>query len=324
MKNNKTGFTKIPHGVLESLLVCGLNKRELNAVLLILRLSYGCQRTWARVIQADLDVVGIGDSHAKEILEGLLSKTVLVQNEKTKELKINETIIPSNPTKDVSLRLDKLSHLIGKNLPRKTSQNGNSSVTKTVSIKLPKQEASSYQNSNTDPLPKEEDSASENPSTGEPKDIIKEKIINTVKESNGNEKTSNKEKPKVNTDPLPGSTPKGFTTPNQIFDISRFSVEKGSAPAEPSDGRYPYEVDPLTFTPTNNLEAEALRAWKKLEPDRPQSFRPTYLRAVSWGLPEGLFGQFASEVAQDPNARKRGALFLHRVIKWKNEHDKQK
>ncbi|MEN9407086.1 MAG: hypothetical protein RLZZ455_302, partial [Candidatus Parcubacteria bacterium] len=126
-----------------------------------------------------------------------------------------------------------------------------------------------------------------------------------------------------NTNPLPGSTPKGFTDPIQLPDISRFSIVKGSAKTEQTE-RYPYEVDPKTFEPTNSLEAEALRTWERLEPDRPQSFRPTYLRAVSWGLPEALFGQYASEIEQDPNVGKRGAIFLSRAIKWKAENEKKK
>ena len=322
MKKNK-GFTHIPHVALDSLLVLGLNKREVNTILLIIRLTYGCHRTWARLIQADLEVVGVGSSHAKETLAALLSKTLILQNAKTKEFKLNEEILASILTETVSFRLDKLAHLIGRNLPRKTSQNGNTNVTEMVSSKLPKQEVSSSQNSNIDSLPKQENLASENPTSAESKDIVKEKIINTVKESNGNKNSSNKEKTQGNTNPLPDSKPKGFTTPGQLLDPSRFSIGKGSAKTEPLE-RYPYGLDPGTFEPTSSIEAEALRTWKRLEPDKPNSFRPTYLQAIIWGLPEGKFGEFASDIEQDPKAINRGALFLTKALKWRNENEKKK
>lgn len=172
------GFLKTPHELLQALLVVSLTGRQLKACLLIYRLSKGCQEEWAKVIPADFKAIGIGDSHIKEVLGILSSEAILIQNEKTKELKLNTTRILSFAEKEYPARLEKIRELIHKQLRKKTYQKGNIDIPEMVSENLPKEETTTYQNSNPQPLPKREASASYNKDFSTPKDILKT-VINS-------------------------------------------------------------------------------------------------------------------------------------------------
>jgi len=79
----KEAFVMFNHSLYHALLIDALTMRELKTALLILRLTIGCQKKWAEVIQADFMIIGIKASHAKEILTRMLDKHLLLQNEKT-------------------------------------------------------------------------------------------------------------------------------------------------------------------------------------------------------------------------------------------------
>lgn len=75
-------------------------------------------------------------------------------------------------------------------------------------------------------------------------------------------------------------------------------------------------IYPDKFDPSNSTEFAAKEVWRRLEPNKPQAFMPTYLSAVKKGLPEGLFYQFASEIEQDPNIDNPGKVFNSKVKTW--------
>jgi len=63
------------------LLCLDLSKRDLNILLLVVRLTYGCPgHRWARLKQVDLATVGIGPTHASDCLQSLLARNLLVQH----------------------------------------------------------------------------------------------------------------------------------------------------------------------------------------------------------------------------------------------------
>lgn len=72
-------------------------------------------------------------------------------------------------------------------------------------------------------------------------------------------------------------------------------------------------ISPKTFDPQSNEELQALETWKRLEPDNLFAFYPTYLSAVKKGLPAHKFGEFASEIEQDPSIKNRGSVFNKKV-----------
>jgi len=172
--SNKEGFTKLPHYTLDALISNGLNKRELALALLIVRLTTGCNRDWGLLRQADLVVIGVKAQHAKEVLTDALRKGILVQNGKSKEYKLGD--FHKGVDKSAT---QKLSHLVGKQLHSKTSQNGNDKLPKMGSSKLPNKEVGASQNGNSDGFPKRELSRLETPDIQRPKDSDKDKPINT-------------------------------------------------------------------------------------------------------------------------------------------------
>lgn len=188
------GFLKIPHELLHALLVIGLTGRELKVCSLIYRLSKGCQKEWTKIIPADFKAIGIGDSHIKEILKVLSLEIILIQNEKTKELKLNTSKILSIAERKYPDRLERISDLIHKQLKKRTYQKGNIGIPKMVGENLPKEEITTYQNSNPQPLPKREISALYSKGFSTPKDILNT-IINSDKYKIADKNLSTKEDP---------------------------------------------------------------------------------------------------------------------------------
>lgn len=186
------GFLKTPNDLLHALLATSLTERKLKVCLLIYRLSKGCQKEWAKIIPADFKAIGIGDSHIKEVLEALFSEAILVQNEKTKDLKLNTIRILSLAEEKYPARLEKIGDLIHKQLRKKTYQKSNADIPKVVSKNLPKEEDTAYQKSNLQPLPKREISASHSKDFSIPKDILNT-IINSDKYRIADKNLSTKE-----------------------------------------------------------------------------------------------------------------------------------
>lgn len=185
----QSGFTGIPHSVLDGLVLMGLSKREMVLSLLVARLTYGCHRQWAALKQADLVVIGVSASHAKEVISTATANGALVQNGKTGEYKLGELYVGETAN---SQRLRKL---IGKHIAPSASQNSNPKVTEQVTDNLPKKEDATSQNGNPNDFPKRELSRSDKGIVPQPKDSDKDKYKETDKDS----PIANKKYPNPNT-----------------------------------------------------------------------------------------------------------------------------
>jgi hypothetical protein len=179
-ENEKTNlgyqFVPLPNDILELLLTNGLKMREWAFVLLVARLTYGCKYVkWAKIKFCDLGILNIGQSHAKEIVESVLAKKIVIRNEKTKKYQINEDYIRSELPKTVTSQREKLAKLVGKQLNSNTSQNGNENVTDLVTNAFPKEKDIDSQNGNYNLLPKQEDSNSDSDGFSSTKDILIDK-----------------------------------------------------------------------------------------------------------------------------------------------------
>jgi phage replication O-like protein O len=175
-EKSQKGFLKIPNDLLQALLVINLTGREFKVCFLIYRLSQGCQKEWAKVIPANFKSIGIGDSHIKGVLDVLSSKVILIQNEKTKEFKLNTSTILCLSEGKYPDRLEKIGDLIHKQLQKKIHQKGNTDIPEMVSKVLPKREVTTYQKSSPQSLPKREVLASGSKGFSTPKDILKRSI----------------------------------------------------------------------------------------------------------------------------------------------------
>lgn len=170
------GFTKFPHTVLERLLLGQLSKRELILVLLIARLTFGCHKEWAKIIQADLSAIGIRPNHARSIIASSLEKRLILQNQKTKQYKLGSFDLTS-----AAGDAERLKKLVGKQLIDKSSYNGNSDIPIQGTDGLLNQEHASSYNGNARTFLEGEIIRSDNASAVEPKDNDKDKFIQNVK-----------------------------------------------------------------------------------------------------------------------------------------------
>lgn len=187
------GFIQVPHAINNVLLVLDLTSRQRRALELIIRLTFGCHKKWAKLSLADLQTVNILPSHARETIESLLLKKLINQNGRTKEYQLNEKHLLTDVTKMVSFSLQRLSKLVGKQLGG-GYQNGNEEVTESETQGLPKKEDDAYQNSNNDPLPDEEVLASPQHDFASLKDRLnkikerdKDKYESKIKKSHNNQ-----------------------------------------------------------------------------------------------------------------------------------------
>ncbi|AQS60268.1 replication protein [Desulforamulus ferrireducens] len=73
-------FTRISNELFEAIILAGFKKRQLNIILLVIRLSYGCGRKYAVLRQADFQVIGIDKSDIKKELLLLVECGVLTVN----------------------------------------------------------------------------------------------------------------------------------------------------------------------------------------------------------------------------------------------------
>jgi len=71
-------FTRISNELLEAILLSNFTKRQLNIILLVIRLTYGCGRKYAVLRKSDFEVAGIDKSDIKRELDLLVRSGVLI------------------------------------------------------------------------------------------------------------------------------------------------------------------------------------------------------------------------------------------------------
>lgn len=182
------GFSRIPHTLFNVLLLLELTSRERRVIELILRLTYGCLgQRWARFSLSDLQVVGIGKNHAREVIDGLLQKQFILKHDKTKAYRLNNEYFISEVTKSGTFKIERLAELVGRQLRRNWIQNRNQEVPETGTNPLPKEELDSSLSGNSKRFPNREHLALDNHFFEESKDnlnIIKNSDIDRVAVNN--------------------------------------------------------------------------------------------------------------------------------------------
>lgn len=184
MENFDKGFTQLPHSIGNILPLINLTGRGYKVIDIVIRLTYGCNRRWAKLKQHDLQIVDIAPNHAKEVLTSLLNNRIIIKNGNKKEYRLNEEYITSTFTQKVENKLAGLRELVGKQLAKETYRNGNNILPEKGSFNLPNREVTTSQNSNKNGLPKREILASEEHNFSTPKDILnKSKYIDKKKDN---------------------------------------------------------------------------------------------------------------------------------------------
>jgi len=78
MANPQPGeFTRLANQLLEAIILTNFTKRQLNIILLVIRLSYGCGRSYAVLRQADFKAIGLDKSDINKELQLLVQRGVL-------------------------------------------------------------------------------------------------------------------------------------------------------------------------------------------------------------------------------------------------------
>ena len=125
------GFTKIDNRILERLITSDLMKRQIKIILLILRLSAGCQKSYALLEKKDFRIAGIDRKHIKREIEKLCSLKILNLDSERKIYWINDAREWKVKRKDVTKIVKKnlnFSHFWGQDLHRECERE----VTKNV------------------------------------------------------------------------------------------------------------------------------------------------------------------------------------------------
>lgn len=200
--NFSKGHTQIPHWLFHCLLLLDLSERDWKVTMLLIRLTLGCQKKWAKLQQCDLKAVGITENHAKEVLIRLLDAKIIVLNEKVNAYAVNEELPNLG-----SLHYEPLRALVTKQLVKtETSQNGNHKLPEMGSSTFPQKEEPTSQNGKITHFPNRELSISDNKGFTTPKDILKiEKYSDTYSLAVNN----------TSQDGFQIITPKGFQPSNE-------------------------------------------------------------------------------------------------------------
>lgn len=126
-KNSKTsdGFTAISNSIYQQLLQRDFTKRQLSVLLMILRLSYGCQRSNAYIPKlVSFGLCGVGKTNITEVLNSLVKHKVLFWDKRESTFEINQNVQDWDIEKVGSWEDEGFQKLLRQNLER-SSQNDN-------------------------------------------------------------------------------------------------------------------------------------------------------------------------------------------------------
>ena len=130
---------RVAHSINEAIMMRDFSKRQRKILDLILRLSWGCNKKYAKIPrQKDFEIVGIGEGHIKvELIWLAQSRIITIDGDK---FSFNKDFDQWQVSRVRPFTPDKLTELVSLNL------NGHyPELTETVSPNLPKQEETTYQ-----------------------------------------------------------------------------------------------------------------------------------------------------------------------------------
>ena len=88
----KVKFTRVPNSILTTLITRDFTKRQVKIVLLVLRLTYGCQVPWAFYEKKYFGIAGLHRSAIGAELKRLCDIRVLDMNEEMKTVRVNPRV----------------------------------------------------------------------------------------------------------------------------------------------------------------------------------------------------------------------------------------
>lgn len=122
-KDKNPPYTGIPNEIFNKIITTRLTARELKVIYLIIRFTYGCHKEKVFLLQKDFLAAGLIETKIKKIINGLITKKILLQN--NKNYSINTDV--ENWAEKQSGSMELLTNLVGRTLSKrkvKTYQNG--------------------------------------------------------------------------------------------------------------------------------------------------------------------------------------------------------
>ncbi len=108
----KVKFTRVPNSILTALITRDLTKRQVKIVLLILRLTYGCQVPWAFYEKKYFRVAGLHRGAIGHELRQLVELRVLDMDEERKTIRVNPHIEAWQRSRNGNIDADSVPDLI--------------------------------------------------------------------------------------------------------------------------------------------------------------------------------------------------------------------
>ncbi|WP_027365088.1 replication protein [Desulfotruncus alcoholivorax] len=114
-------FTRISNELFEAIILSNFKKRQLNIILLVIRLSYGCGHKYAILRQADFQLIGIDKSDIKKELNLLVESGVLSISLTGERITLNKDYERWSIPRAQPGGQDKFKQLLARNLMVKTT-----------------------------------------------------------------------------------------------------------------------------------------------------------------------------------------------------------
>lgn len=171
----KQGYTKQDNKLFDRIITSQFSARELRLLMLVYRMSTGCQKESLRLkFWNDLQVIGIGRTHYKNIISHLKESNVLIVDWNEKELRLNTDFDSWKMSICRGYTKDRLNAMLSDNLP---SRNVTKEVTNEDDSSKP-DDSKCYQRGNTN-VTKEvtppADETNDSNDSERPKESIKER-----------------------------------------------------------------------------------------------------------------------------------------------------
>lgn len=108
----KVKFTRVPNSILTTLITRDLTKRQVKIILLVIRLTYGCQVPWAFYEKRYFQVAGLHRGAIGRELTMLREMRVLDMNKEMKTVRINPRVEAWQCSRNENIDADSVPDLI--------------------------------------------------------------------------------------------------------------------------------------------------------------------------------------------------------------------
>jgi phage replication O-like protein O len=108
----KVKFTRVPNSILTALITLDFTKRQVKIILLVLRLTYGCQVPWAFYEKRYFQVAGLHRGAIGQELKQLVEMRVIEMNEEMNAVRVTPRVEAWQCSRNGNIDADSVPDLI--------------------------------------------------------------------------------------------------------------------------------------------------------------------------------------------------------------------